>query len=253
MDHEGPEPQTGPADPAAMLGEVRRLRRQAREARHGYWFPLLLFGVLTCASAPFYIQPVPRTGTYVVSGPFLPAFGGIGTPGWQRYLAYYWLSAIAVGLGLTWLWYRRRGRRAGVTTPSRGYLIASAALVILALLPWLLSRLTGRGLFLFVLPGDLVVRGTFPFVIIGLGFWVLARAERSWALLAIAAVYTGTALLASLYNVENLLFRLGWNPTGFGIRLTALPNVLLPALVLLATGTGAFVAQRRPRRAGNSA
>ncbi len=29
--------------------------------------------------------------------------------------------------------------------------------------------------------------------------------------------------------------------------------LLLPALVLLATGTGAFVAQRRPRRAGNSA
>jgi hypothetical protein len=50
-------------------------------------------------------------------------------------------------------------------------------------------------------PGDLVVRGTFPFVIIAVGLWVLAWAERSRALAAIAAVYTATALLSSLYNM----------------------------------------------------
>jgi len=32
------------------------------------------------------------------------------------------------------------------------------------------------------------------------------------ALAAVAAVYTGIALLASLYNVENVLLDLGWNP-----------------------------------------
>ena len=57
-----------------------------------------------------------------------------------------------------------------------------------------------------------MVRGTFPFVIIAVGLWALAWAERSRALAVIAAVYTGTARLASLYNVESLLFRLGWNP-----------------------------------------
>ena len=61
-------------------------------------------------------------------------------------------------------------------------------------------------------PGDLVLRGTFPFVIIAAGLWVLAWAERSRALTVIAAVYTATALLASLYNIENVLFRLGWSP-----------------------------------------
>ncbi len=98
-------------------------------------------------------------------------------------------------------------------------------------------------------PGDLMVRGTFPFVIIAVGLWALAWAERSRALAVIAAVYTATALLASLYNVENLLFRLGWNPAPGDWDLTSLPNVLLPALVLLAAGAGAFAVQRRHRTA----
>lgn len=41
--------------------------------------------------------------------------------------------------------------------------------------------------------------------------------------------------------------RLGWTPSGTDWSLTSLPNVLLPALVLLATGAGAFVVQRRHR------
>ena len=81
------------------------------------------------------------------------------------------------------------------------------------------------------------------------GLWALAWAERSGALAVIAAVYTSTALLASLYNVENLLFRLCWNPAPGDWDLTSLPNVLLPALVLLAAGAGAFAMQRRHRTA----
>jgi hypothetical protein len=94
-------------------------------------------------------------------------------------------------------------------------------------------------------PGDLVPRGTFPFLIIAAGLWALAWAERSRALAAIAAVYSAAAVASSLYNVENILFRLGWTPTGQDWRLTSLPNVLLPALVLLAAGAGAFAVQRR--------
>ena len=56
-----------------------------------------------------------------------------------------------------------------------------------------------------------------------------------------------TALLSSLYNIENVLFRLGWNPSGSEWDLTSLPNVLLPALVLLAAGAGAFAVHRRHR------
>jgi len=63
------------------------------------------------------------------------------------------------------------------------------------------------------------------------------------------AVTPGAALLASLYNVENLLFRLGWKPGPGDWDLTSLPNVLLPALVLLAAGAGAFAVQQRHRAA----
>jgi len=94
------------------------------------------------------------------------------------------------------------------------------------------------------------VRGTFAFLIAAAGLWVLAWAERSRALAVITLAYTGAALLASLYNVENLLYPLGWNP-GYGIasaRLAMLPNVLLPAFVLLVAGAGAFFLRPRPGR-----
>ena len=57
----------------------------------------------------------------------------------------------------------------------------------------------------------------------------------------------GAAILSSLYDVENILFRLGWNPSPGQWRLTFLPNVLLPALVLLFAGAGAFAVQRPHR------
>jgi hypothetical protein len=197
----------------------------------------------------------PGGGTGVVSaGSPLPVLGGYGGFTVQRSLGYYWLAALLGGLLLTLLWYRWNARRVGLATPARGYLVTTAVLTVLALVIPPLSQVRSPGWlswlrYLGVLwPGDLVLRGTFPFVIIAAGLWVLAWAERSRALAVIAAVYTATALLASLYNVENVLFRLGWNPSGNDWSLTSLPNVLLPALVLLAAGAGAFAAQR-PHRA----
>jgi hypothetical protein len=255
-----PDDEAEVTEAATLLSDVRRLRRQTRTARHAYWLPLVLFGLLTCASVPFYIQPAAtcpapavRPGQHALqvthvacqsartagpSGPYLPGFGGFLRQGWQGFLAFYWLAAIAAGLILTYLWYRRRGRRVGLVTPARGFLITGVVASLLLLV------LATAGL----LPGDLTLRGTVPFLIIAAGLWTLARAERSRALLAVAALYTGTALLASLYNIENVLFRLGWNPARDQWRLTSLPNVLLPALVLLAAGIAAFVAQRRTRR-----
>lgn len=236
---------TGSEGPAELLGEVRAIRRKARLARHAYWFPLVLFGLLACASVPFYLPPT-RSGVYYgPPGPrFLQSFylGGAG-PASFRGTAYYWLGAMLFGVAATVLWYRWRGSRVGLRTPARGYLITGLIILALALLlPWA-TRYIG-GLYV-IMPGDLLIRGTFPFVLIGLGLCFLAWAERSVGLTVIAVVYLAVALLASLYDIENVFY--DWFGVYLSITESVLPNVLLPALVLLLSGAGAWVVQRRQR------
>ena len=245
--------------PEQLLGEVKAVRRRTRFERHAYWFPLVLFGLLTCASIPFYLQLFPGTGWYgfsPISGPasyfnsdYLGGFGP-GTP-IGRYLAYYWLAATLVGLTATAVWYRLRGDRVGLRTPSRGFVITGLVLLVLALVIPVLAALGGVARLAILMPGDLLARGTFPFVLIGIGLCVLAWAERSVALTVIAASYLSLSLVASLYDIQNVVYRLGWN---LSPAVTGLPNVVLPALVLLLSGAGAWVVQRRrrPRPAGPS-
>jgi hypothetical protein len=233
-----------------LLAEVQVLRRSARSARHAYWFPLVLFGLLTLVAVPFYIRPQmrPAVTLFTPPTPYMPLLGG--SPGLfnGNYLGYYWLVALLGGLTLTLFWYRLHARRIGLATPARGYLITGVVLTLLALVLPLVAqtpRLTGLDA---LFPGDLSIRGTFPFLIIAVGLWVLAWAERSRGLAVVALVYSLTALLASLYDIENVLFRLGWNPSPYQWRLTGLPNAVLPALVLLVAGIAAFVVQRRQGR-----
>ena len=167
-------------------------------------------------------------------------------------MAWYWAIALVAGYLLTWAWYRRHQRRVGIKTPARAFTITGIVLAALAFLGPLLAADRPFRYGPVLLPvGDLWVRGTFAFLIAAAGLWVLAWAERSRVLALITLAYTGAALLASLYNVENFLYPLGWNP-GYGsasARLAMLPNVLLPALVLLVAGAGAFLLRPRPDRA----
>ncbi len=256
----------GRPEPEELLGELAAMRRRTRSARHAYWFPLVLFGLLSCAAVPLYVAAaVPHLRHCVVLAPgharcsLVSAavtsagnepvvLGGMPIGGNGFYLGWYWLVALVLGYLLTVLWYRWHARQAGVQTSARGYLVIGVAATVLAVvIPPLASQIGVVARLWRDIPGNLLIRGTFAFLIIAAGLWVLAWAERSVALVITAAVYTGTALLASLYNVENILFRLGWRP-GFGdLSLTAAPNVLLPAAVLLIAGAAAFAAQR-PRR-----
>jgi hypothetical protein len=236
----GGEPEAG-GEPERLLAELTSLRRRTRSARHAYWLPLVLYGLLIGAAAPLYVQrqdPRPA-GIGFPPGPQvqLPGLGGYG----DGYIAVYWLFALVAGFWLTALWYRRRGRQAGLLTSARGFVVVgvvvTAAIILLSTVP-AAARLW---------PGDLVIRGTFPLFVIAAGLFALAWAERSWALIVTAVLFTGGALLASLYDVENVLFRLGWTPGRSQLGLTALPNVLLPAIILLVAGLCSFPAQR-PRR-----
>jgi hypothetical protein len=241
---------TDPAEVAGLLSDMRRLRRDARSARHAYWFPLVLFGLLTCAAIPFYVLPrVPQGagGGFAPAAPYTPVLGGSAGFVVHNYLGYYWIVALLGGLTLTLLWYRRHARRIGLKTPARSYLITVGVLTGLALVLPILGAIFRWSFVFKMLPGDLTLRGTFPFLIIAAGIGVLAWAERSRALAGIAVVYAGAALLASLYNIGNVLFRLGWDPSPSQWRLTGLPNIVLPALVLLVAGSAAFLVQRRQR------
>lgn len=240
----------GPERPGDLLGEMRAIRDRARRARHAYWFPLILFGVLIGASVPFYLPRHPAAGASLLRPAPGPAFlqngylGGAGLAGY-RGAAYYWLGAMLAGIAATVLWYRWHGSRVGLRTAARGYLITGLILVALALL----LPLAGGAMAL--MPYNLVGRGTFPFVLIGLGLCYLAWAERSRALAVIAVVFLALAVLANLYNIENVLWN--WFGVPFSMTVGALPNVLLPAVVLLASGAGAIAVQHRGRRRGGAA
>jgi len=241
------------AGPGPLLADLTQMRRQARAARHAYWFPLVLFGLLTCGAAPLYVAAHTAPGDLsthpVGSWPIL--LSGLPIDAGTFYIGWYWAVALVGGYLLTLLWYRRHASRAGVWTPARGYLITGMALTVLALAIPPLTLWLHRLSWVWLPFGDVWIRGTLAFLIIATGLWVLARAERSRALAVIALVYTGAALLSSLYNVENVVFRMGWNPgqSSFAWQLTALPNVLLPAAVLLVAGCAAFLVQRTRRAA----
>ena len=248
----GPAGEASPAgDAGPLLTDLARLRRQTRAARHAYWFPLVLFGLLTCGAAPLYVAaaaPHDLSGAYGTRP--RPLLLGGGLPGGDSfYLGWYWAAALVGGYVLTVAWYRWHARQAGVATPARSYLIIGVVLTVLVLVIPPLTMVVPALSWVWLPFGDVWIRGTLAFLIIAAGLWVLARAERSRALAVIALVYTGAALLSSLYNVENVVFRLGWNPgqSTFAWQLTALPNVLLPAAILLAAGCGAFLAQRAGR------
>jgi hypothetical protein len=212
-----------------------------------------LFGLLTCGAAPLYVAaaaPRDTSGAYATGGGplllngFLPGSDGF-------YIGWYWAAALTGGYLLTVAWYRWHARRAGVATPARGYLITGVVLTVLVLvIPPLTMRVPALS-WIWLPFGDVWIRGTLAFLIIAAGLWMLARVERSRALAVIALVYTGAALLSSLYNVENIVFRLGWNPgrSALAWQLTVLPNVLLPAAILLVAGCVAFLVQRTRRAA----
>jgi len=239
--------------PEELLSDLARLRRQARSARHAYWFPLILFGLLTCASIPFYVSDVPQAGAgvavlQVTSPPTLLGGAQAGRDG--LFLAWYWALALVAGYLLTWAWYRRHQRRVGLRTPARAFAVTGIVLP-----PWPSSARCSwpacrPRTYRSACPSRTCGTRHVRVPVAAAGLWVLAWAERSRALAVITLAYTGAALLASLYNVENLLYPLGWNP-GYGIasaRLAMLPNVLLPALVLLVAGAGAFFLRPRPGR-----
>ncbi|WP_435055269.1 hypothetical protein [Micromonospora aurantiaca (nom. illeg.)] len=226
-------------DAQELLASMTILRRQARAARQAYWLPLLLFGVLIAAAAPLYVEsaepPALRAGS---DGPVLTGLGG-GFLEKSTALGWYWLAALVGGYLAGLAWYRWHGRRAGVQTPTRAYVIAgiTGTLVGLALpvvLEFLLfntsapvsggtSWLTGPLL-------GLANRGMLPHLVIAVGLAVLAHLERSRSLWVVVGLYT-VVLVA-----VNAWFQVSDLQPGDLTRFSFMLAAMLPAPVLLIGG-----------------
>ena len=229
--------------PAELLEQVRAQRATTRAQRQAYWLPLLLFGILACASAPMYVtDPVAPSGQdgFTSSSPWLLGLGGFsGFPGQSApdTRGVYWLVGLLICALFTGVWYRWHATLTGLGTRVR-----------LPLLVWVLGTigvvavsLVSVAAILWAWPATL--RGTSALLVIVAGLLVLSRVERSALLTAITVVYTVAACLGVFYNPENLLYRL---LSAFGVEDQSMPftiggtvNVLLPGAVLL---VGALVA-----------
>jgi hypothetical protein len=306
-----------PRQSARRLADARPV-----ECGHGYWFPMLVFGLLILL-APLLYQPASRSAvTYVwhpVAGtsprlagiPFAPmqqfgtCDGALGDP---MTVALYWFCVVMFGPLVSLLWYHRRARRTGTSRDMGWYLlyacsslalyvvlfpviefvaphvasgspapgtaallqvltvggfVAGLAVAARAALPLRagqrLSRLrwavSALGMLLAIASAATVEFLTFlsgrpnygGLLIIGVGLLALSLVERGTVCFVVAAVFTAAALAANVVGFRRIVSGLGlahhWSSSG-----TALANLLVPGLVLLAGAAigGLIDARRRP-------
>jgi hypothetical protein len=224
-------------DPAGVLSEVARLRARTRRDARGWWFHLVLFGVLVLLAAPLYWGSAAGDGSLTdpVSVVLVQAFGGVFTAH-PLAIAVYWLVALVVGFVGSGLWYRRSAHRIGLRRPVLAFVVTGLTVTVGLLA---LQNLPFFSLALFYVSA----RGTSSIAVIAVSLFVLAGVERSRGLLLFALLFLAVTVLVSSYNVENLVMEAG---VPFGGWTTATP-VLVPGLVLLAGGLGARLAAARRR------
>jgi hypothetical protein len=168
--------QTSDAD--RLLGATRAAGRRTHSILAANSFPMILFGVLALASAPV---------AEAWSWPAIAVLWLVGAP----------LASVATGL-----WYRSRELEHGVAANTLPF-IATAAFVVVGAT---VLGIAGRG-------GPLSYAG--PLVVIGLGYLVFARLERSAPVAALAACVLISAIALAVlrphhaYTVGVLIFGCG--------------------------------------------
>jgi hypothetical protein len=136
----------------SLLSEIGRLRRRTRADLQGIWFPLVLFGALSMASALVALR-----------------FGGVP-------LGLFWVVAAPAGSAVTAVYYRRRARRIGLEAPATPYVITAAVLVLGAFLTGGLGGALGVA----------TVSALGPPLCVSAGYLLFARLAHSWGLAAVA-------------------------------------------------------------------
>jgi hypothetical protein len=271
--------------PAVLLDEMTRLRTRTRADRHAYVPPVLLFGVLVLlaplwayggpprfgAAGVWFGEPLELYWLVAVVGGFLATAcwylchgtrRGVRTP-IRAYLAIGFVGVVAISFGLPVVEsFAYRVERSPYAEASFTVPVMVIATVLTGGLLWLRSTLVGRtarvaATAVAVLSGLVAlgaldlrfapVRPYAPLVTIALGLIGLAWLERSRVLGVISGVFAAAALLANLYNMENVFFHIGVFARYEGPETQAFTNTLLPGLVLLAGGAVAWFHERGAR------
>jgi hypothetical protein len=229
--------------PQSLLADSRRLAQQVRRAQRATWFPLLVCAAVTLAAIPVY--GFGARALTCRSGPAVP-FGGRVCAVYVPAAFVYWPIALVLAYLVIAAFYLRRARARGLGTRVRPFVVAGIVLALLLTLAaiWAAQHPpVGNGSLLGVRLGpeqyalfNRLVSGASA---IGLALLVLARVERSRALLAVAIVYLAVVLLP--IPAPGLIMS---HPSPWQF----LPRLLTDAGILLITGLGFAVAQRRSRR-----
>lgn len=135
-----------------LLNDVERLRRRTRADLRATWFPLVLFGVLSMASA-------------AVAWRFGPSALGL-----------FWAMAAPVGSVATGVYYSRREHRMGLEAPVAPYVIVAGVIIVGAFVTGGLGGALGAT----------AVSVFGPPLWISAGYLLFARLARSRGLAAVA-------------------------------------------------------------------
>ncbi|WP_309114314.1 hypothetical protein [Saccharothrix sp.] len=226
----------GESPTAGLIDDLTDLRRRTRRVRHGYWFPLLLFGLLTLGSIPLLrphdwqhspdaqctYRPDGSLGSCATpsTGFNVPGLGrvdplGVFNSGFLEPVAHplalglYWLCVLILGFLATVWWYRWRARRVGVETSTRIYAqVTVCGLAVLLLVP-LISAVAREWLWL--------------------GGW-----ERRIGSVALVAIPVGAVLVAM--RVARSGRAVSRRVVGVGVGVTVLVVSVLGAAVIHKTG-----------------
>jgi hypothetical protein len=230
--------------PAELLDELGALRRRTRADQHGYWLPLLVFGVLVLAAPLAYSSPKlipigPNEYTVQSDELFIP-IGNIaidplrtfqGIPAFAPASGVYWLAAIVVGLLASVVWYRWRANRVGVQPRIRTYLWPAFGALALFVVASPLASIVLLTAF----------KGFGP-----IGFWVdVAIAVAGIAIVVVSALRRGTPGRRSLPRRIGLVAGIVIAAFGLG-NLGTLATVLgFGALYVIALGLVAMAWMER--------
>lgn len=177
------------------LREVERLRHQTRTGLGAFWFPLVLFGALSLASAAV-----------------APLAGG-------EALGVYWAIAGPLGGIAISAYYYRRERTIGVQRPAAPYVVTAVGIIVGTFVVSGIASTLGYA----------AAAAAAPAIVVSVGYVAFAWLERSGGLAAIAAVLAALAaiLWASRLDADALAIVLAlaygavWLATGVAYRLRA--------------------------------